>query len=70
MSSVFAAGQWRATSCAETSSFVTPNPRTNAASRRSVSRRCGVVARCRCPIGRKPVERPVSASSVVHRSRV
>ena len=58
-----------ASSRAEISTSSTPNPCIQAASRRSASCRCGLVASDRCPTGRNPVECPVSASSLVYRSR-
>ena len=64
MSSTFASGQWRATSSGPTISTGIPKPCANSASRVTVSRRSGVVARCRCPIVRNPVSCPVTAVSV------
>ena len=52
-----------AISAAEISVSSTPKPCIQAASRRSASCRCGVVASEMCPTARKPVEWPVSASS-------
>ena len=69
MSSVRANGHSAATSAGEISWSSTPKPRANAASRRSASSRAGVVASEMWPIGRKPVARPVSASSPSYRSR-
>ena len=64
MSSTFADGQCRCTSSGPTISTGTPCAFAKIASLVTVSNRCGVHARCRCPIVRKPVSWPVSSVSV------